>query len=97
MRHSRAGQATGRPVESPEAPGCYPSDQTLQTQKERFIANPIEHIVIIAKENHTFDNYFGTFPGAVGVALPRAPDPQVGTRVTRTRSFDTGHVCPVWS
>ena len=28
--------------------------------------NPIEHIVIIVKENHTFDNYFGTYPGANG-------------------------------
>jgi phospholipase C len=26
----------------------------------------IQHIVIIVKENHTFDNYFGTFPGANG-------------------------------
>ncbi len=39
--------------------------------------NPIEHIIVIVKENHTFDNYFGTFPGAVGVALAQAPDPQV--------------------
>ena len=23
----------------------------------------IEHTVIIRQENHTFDNYFGTFPG----------------------------------
>ena len=41
------------------------------------MANPIEHVVIIVKENHTFDNYFGTFPGAAGVTLPQAPDPQV--------------------
>lgn len=27
---------------------------------------PIQHIVIMVKENHTFDNYFGTFPGANG-------------------------------
>ncbi len=33
------------------------------------------HIVIIVKENHTFDNYFGTFPGADGILLPRAPNP----------------------
>src|SRR5215831_18514970 len=26
----------------------------------------IEHIVFIIKENHSFDNYFGTFPGANG-------------------------------
>jgi phospholipase C len=39
--------------------------------------NPIEHVVIIVKENHTFDNYFGTFPGAAGASLPAAPDPIV--------------------
>jgi len=38
--------------------------------------NPIDHVVIIVKENHTFDNYFGTFPGVNGsVTLPHAPDP----------------------
>ena len=40
--------------------------------------NPIEHVVIIVKENHTFDNYFGTFPGVNGAALPHAQDPPVG-------------------
>lgn len=43
----------------------------------------VRHIVIILKENHTFDNYFGLFPGADGsttgmhegtlLALARAP------------------------
>src|SRR6266481_3205973 len=28
---------------------------------------PIQHIVFIVKENHTFDNYFGSFPGVNGV------------------------------
>ncbi len=27
---------------------------------------PLRHIVVIVKENHTFDNYFGQFPGADG-------------------------------
>lgn len=36
---------------------------------------PIQHVVIITKENHTFDNYFGTYPAANGVTLPQAPDP----------------------
>ena len=27
---------------------------------------PIEHLVVLMQENHTFDNYFGTFPGADG-------------------------------
>lgn len=35
----------------------------------------IEHVVIIVKENHCFDNYFGTFPGANGEKLKRAPNP----------------------
>ncbi len=37
-------------------------------------ATPIQHLVIILKENHGFDNYFGTFPGVDGlppnVSLP---------------------------
>lgn len=41
--------------------------------------NPIDHVVIIVKENHTFDNYFGTFPGAAGEKLARhASDPPAG-------------------
>lgn len=37
--------------------------------------SPIRHVVIIVKENHGFDNYFGTFPGAGGIVLPRSPNP----------------------
>jgi phospholipase C len=29
---------------------------------------PIKHIVVIMEENHTFDNYFGTYPGANGIS-----------------------------
>jgi len=29
--------------------------------------NPIKHIVVILQENHSFDNYFGTYPGANGI------------------------------
>jgi phospholipase C len=28
---------------------------------------PIEHFVVLMQENHTFDNYFGTYPGADGI------------------------------
>jgi phospholipase C len=44
---------------------------------------PIKHVVVVVKENHTFDNYFGSFPGAEGttqcltasgtIACPHAP------------------------
>jgi phospholipase C len=36
---------------------------------------PIKHFVTLLQENHSFDNYFGTFPGAIGipngVCMPR--------------------------
>ena len=39
---------------------------------------PIQHVVVIVQENHSFDNYFGTYPGAnglpPGVALPAKPN-----------------------
>ena len=38
----------------------------------------LEHIVIIVKENHTFDNYFGTLPGADGQTLAHAANPPPG-------------------
>ena len=28
---------------------------------------PIQHLVVLMQENHTFDNYFGTYPGANGI------------------------------
>ena len=29
-------------------------------------STPIEHVVTVMQEGHTFDNYFGTYPGAAG-------------------------------
>ena len=28
---------------------------------------PIEHVIFLMQENHSFDNYFGTYPGADGI------------------------------
>jgi phospholipase C len=39
------------------------------------LADLVDHIVIIVKENHTFDNYFGTFQGAEGIGLKHAANP----------------------
>jgi phospholipase C len=40
------------------------------------MADPIEHVVFLVKENHGFDNYFGRFPGADGDGtLPNAANP----------------------
>src|SRR5512147_1768288 len=30
---------------------------------------PIDHVIVVVKENHTFDNYFGSFPGAEGTQM----------------------------
>ena len=55
---------------SPDAPVAMPT--------------PIKHVIVLVKENHTFDNYFGSFPGAEGasqcltstgmIPCPHAPD-----------------------
>ena len=39
------------------------------------ISGPIRHVVIFFKENHAFDNYFGTFPGANGATMAHSPNP----------------------
>lgn len=41
--------------------GCYP--QAVAPPASR---SPIQHLFIIIKENHAFENYFGTLPGVFG-------------------------------
>jgi phospholipase C len=43
------------------------------------VSQKISNIVIVLQENHTFDNYFGTYPGAEGtigknICLPQKPN-----------------------
>ena len=45
---------------------------------------PIQHLMVLLQENHTFDNYFGTYPGADGLppntTMPiDSNDPSAGT------------------
>ena len=44
----------------------------------RAKASPIQRVVVVLQENHTFDNYFGTYPNADGllgqnICLPQSP------------------------
>jgi phospholipase C len=39
--------------------------------------DPIKHIVILVKENRSFDNYFGTFPGADGATTGQLSNGQI--------------------
>src|SRR6266516_1470924 len=46
------------------------------THRQVATTTPIKHVVVIMMENHSFDNMFGTFPGANGSSnLPRASNP----------------------
>jgi phospholipase C len=40
---------------------------TDMPQKTTKSKTPIQHFVVLMQENHTFDNYFGTYPGANGI------------------------------
>ncbi len=42
----------------------------MQAPRPALPSDPsaIKHVVVMVEENHTFDNYFGTFPGANGIA-----------------------------
>jgi phospholipase C len=61
-------------------------------------AIPIEHIIVIVQENHSFDNYFGTYPGANGIPagtrLPKVPNGPLVLApflATTTTPHDLGH------
>ena len=53
-----------------------PRTQLRVASRHAVAPNPIKHIVLIIKENHSFDNLFGRFPGADGTTLAK-----VGSKV----------------
>ena len=67
---SGAGIIVERPMYYAAAPPMTPAYAGL---------GKIQHIIIVMQENHSFDNYFGTFPGADGLP-PNVciPDPARG-------------------
>src|ERR1022692_126341 len=48
-------------------------------------ANPIQHVVFIVKENRSFNNYFGLFPGALGTSTGKLSN---GDHITLGRTPD---------
>src|SRR3712207_9497004 len=54
-----------------------PPRSTLFPYTTLFRSAPINHIVVIYLENHTYDNLYGKFPGANGLDQPEAQIPQV--------------------
>jgi phospholipase C len=52
--------------------------QPVAAPRRRATAiSPISNVIMVMFENHTFDNFFGAYPGADGVELARAPDPVI--------------------
>ncbi len=51
------------------APARAESDPNadLVPAEERDTSTPIKHFITVMQENHSFDNYFGTYPGADGL------------------------------
>jgi phospholipase C len=65
-------QSIGIGAAQADAPSAEPAPKT-----------PIRHLIVILQENHTFDNYFGTYPGvdglSTGVKMPIDPaNPEAG-------------------
>ena len=59
-------------------------------------STPIQHLIVIMKENHAFDNYFGTYPGANGlpanVSLPAGDGGRIGPHwINGTWTLDLPH------
>jgi phospholipase C len=48
--------------------------------QEMSALDRINHIIVIYQENHSFDNYLGTFPGVDGIANARATATQTDKR-----------------
>jgi len=40
---------------------------SISYQNGAAMTTPLKHIIFIVQENHSFDNYFGTYPGANGL------------------------------
>ena len=46
------------------------TEESIWAQDARVYAptkTPIKHLIFLMQENHSFDNYFGTYPGADGI------------------------------
>jgi phospholipase C len=58
------------------------ADPVIAPAEVSLLRSKIQHVVIILQENRSFDNYFGTYPGAAGIPMQNgvptvfAPNPK---------------------
>lgn len=87
----------GLPAPRPAAAEPSPDDQTR---------TPIKHFIVLMQENHSFDNYFGTYPDADGLppdtCMPVNPVDPANTECVRpfhighTQVVDLSHNIQTW-
>jgi phospholipase C len=46
---------------------CLGTSSVAAIGSEQVTNSPIHHIVVVMQQDHTFDNYFGTYPNATGL------------------------------
>ncbi len=67
-------------------------DNGSRTSACSDVCGPIRHIIILVKENHSFDNIYGRFPGADGTRYAEVGKRRVRLNVTPDRlKEDLGH------
>jgi phospholipase C len=78
--HSGSGNRPSGPPPSTEpgqVPGVTFPPVVIPSIAHHAPTTPIKHVVFLVKENHTYDNLFGRFPGADGVGTGTTSGGQV--------------------
>jgi phospholipase C len=71
---------------------------TSNSHKPAYAQQPIQHIVFLIKENHTFDNYFGLFPGVNGTTTGKVKINGVVKTITLNTAVDQqANFCHGWN
>lgn len=80
--NKQTSQAVARVTAQPAAPVAT---LNVTTPSSATGIHKIKHVIIIMQENRSFDDYFGTYPGADGIPMSNGvptvcvPDPEAGT------------------
>ena len=84
--------------------GAWAPPVLADDEADTATATPIKHLITLMQENHSFDNYFGTYPGADGVppgtCMPVDPTQPGGAciepfRIGDAPVVDLGHSSPI--
>src|ERR1700739_2120327 len=83
--------AVATAVTSAEAATATPAAPPAKPSAAGIPGSPIKHVIEIMIENHSFDNLFGSFPGADGI-------PSNASFLNPGAYYDSApNVSPVWA